>query len=131
MAKNDSPLEKVEQAKFFEYAANLHGQFPSLRHLLFATQSGAWFHGSKGQRIGQHKAAKTQGKKDGVADIICLVPMGEFHGLVIEMKRQKGGVVSQAQLDWLEAAESNGYCARIARGADIAIDALHWYLGIC
>jgi len=130
VAKNDSPLEKEEQEKFFVYASYLHGQFPLLKNLLFATQSGAWYHGNASQRAGQHRAATKQGKKNGVADILCLIPMGQYHGLAIEMKRQKGGKVSQDQKDWLADAEDAGYYAVVALGADEAIDALNYYLGI-
>jgi len=104
--------------------------FPLLKTLLFATQSGAWYHGNANQRMGQHRSAVKQGKKNGVADIICLIPMGEWHGLVIEMKRQKGGKVSQDQKDWLAAAEDAGYYCVVANGAGEAIDCLNFYLGI-
>ena len=127
---NITPLEKEEQETFFEYASHLYSFFPSLKFLLFATQSGAWYHGSKSQRIGQHRAATKQGKKKGVADILCLIPMGAYHGLAIEMKRKTGGVVSQDQKDWLSAAEDAGYYAVVANGAGEAIDALDFYLGI-
>ena len=128
--KNDSPLEKAEQKEFFQYAKDLYGLFPLLEFLLLATQSGAWLAGDKQSRAMQINAAKAQGRKNGVADILCLIPMGEYHGLAIEMKRRKGGKVSQAQSDWLAAADDAGYYTVVARGSDQAIDALNYYLGI-
>ena len=128
--KNETPLESKEQETFFEYSDLLWGRFPSLEYLLFATQSGAWLAGNAARRAKQIQAANRRGRKNGVADILCLIPMGEYSGLVIEMKRRTGGKVSQAQKDWLAAAESNGYYVVVAYGADEAIDALNYYLGI-
>jgi len=130
MAKNNSPLEKDEQAAFFEYASLLYGRFPELRQLLFATRSGAWLHGNKGQRAAQVASAKKQGAKNGVADILCLVPRQGYHGLAIEMKRKTGGKVSEDQDKWLGAAEAAGYYSVVANGADEAIETLNWYLGV-
>jgi hypothetical protein len=130
MTNNPVPHEKEEQAAFFAHAALYYGRFPLLRWLLFATRSGAWLHGDVKQRSMQAAAAKKQGAKVGVADIICLIPMGTYNGLVIEMKRQKGGKVSQKQADWLAAAEEAGYYTAVCRGADEAIEVFEWYMGI-
>jgi hypothetical protein len=88
--------------------------------------------------IGLAVKAKKAGMKSGVPDIFLPVPRTFFetkaghelwyHGLFIEMKREKGGVVSQAQKDWREALESRGYKVVVAKGAKEAIAAIKEYL---
>ena len=55
-------------------------------------------------------------------------PRGPFHGLAIELKKEKGGRVSQAQKDWLNALEMRGYKATVAKGYEEAVETLLAYL---
>lgn len=59
---------------------------------------------------------KAEGLKSGVPDIFLPVPRGEFHGLFVEMKRTKGGTVSDCQKLWLHDLQKQGYCAAVCRG---------------
>ncbi len=124
------PLEKDEQKDFFRYAKGLYAFIPHLEQLLFATMSGAWLHGNSTQRYKQVASEKAQGRKNGIADIICLIPKRGYHGLLIEMKRKSGGVVSEDQTAFLASAESVGYLTMVAYGADEAKDMLNYYLEI-
>jgi hypothetical protein len=53
----------------------------------------------------RHKAIagklRAEGVRAGVPDICLPVPRGEYHGLFIELKRPKGGHVSEEQEAWI------------------------------
>ena len=71
---------------------------------------------------------KLQGVKAGVPDLFVPVPNGEYHGLFIEMKREKGGTVSDAQRKWLDYLGSQGYMAEVCHGATEAISTIRSYI---
>lgn len=48
-------------------------------------------------------------------------------GTAIELKRQRGGVVSDSQAAWLRALEQRGWLARVCHGAQEAVD---WLTGL-
>lgn len=62
---------------------------------------------------------KAEGVKPGVSDLVCLLPVGECHGLVIEMKSLTG-FASREQKDFIEKSRALGYVAEVCRGADAA-----------
>jgi hypothetical protein len=63
---------------------------------------------------------KMEGVKAGIPDLCIPVPTKTYHGLYIELKRQQGGRVSDAQAYWIAYFNSVGYHARIANGFDEA-----------
>jgi len=71
---------------------------------------------------------KAEGVKAGVPDLFLPVPMGRFHGLFIEMKRKKGGTVSNEQEDCGFLLGSLGYMVMVCRGADEAEKTITEYL---
>jgi Holliday junction resolvase len=62
------------------------------------------------------------GVKSGCPDFVVVL---KDKIVFIEMKRQKGGVVSDDQVEWIAAILSSGGYAAICKGADEAIS----YLG--
>jgi len=62
------------------------------------------------------KNLKAEGVSAGVPDICIPVPNKKYHGLYIEMKRQKGGRVSEKQKEWIDRLNQNGYLAVVCRG---------------
>lgn len=104
------PTEHQEQAVFVRW---FRIQFPAVR--LFAIPNGAFLAGSIGQRAAQMRKLKAEGLDAGVPDI-C-IPSWR---LWIEFKRTKGGVVSDAQMDWHEYLESIGDAVIVARGFEDA-----------
>ena len=58
---------------------------------------------------------KVEGVSKGVPDLFC----PELY-LFIEMKREKGGIVSEQQKDWIDYLNSIGYTAIVCRGLDDA-----------
>ena len=73
-------------------------------------------------------ALKKQGVKRGVPDMCLPVPRGGFNGLYIELKRVKGGTVSDEQREWIAALNTQGYKAIICHGAEEAIEQIRGYL---
>lgn len=70
---------------------------------------------------------KRQGQSAGIPDLLIFDPPKhrlECHSTAVEMKRTKGGTVSEAQQDWLLALEERGWLTIIAHGANEAIKAL-------
>ena len=78
--------------------------------------------------MNEAKRMKATGYKRGFPDVFVYEPRGPFHGLAIELKKEKGGRVSQAQKDWKQALEERGFHATVAKGYDMAIDVLERYL---
>ena len=72
---------------------------------------------------------KREGVKAGVSDIFVAVPRGDYHGMFIEIKTEKGRL-SPAQTAFLARQARLGYSAVVAHGVREAIDAIAGYLGV-
>lgn len=70
---------------------------------------------------------KRLGVQAGVPDICIPVPSQSYHGLYVELKRKKGGVVSPSQKSWICRLNALGYKAIIALGAADAIEMTQRY----
>jgi hypothetical protein len=115
------PTENQEQAALFEWAEAASGKYPELR-LLHAIPNG-------GLRDGRTAAVlQRTGVKSGVPDIHLPIPRGEYAGLWVELKRQKGGVVSANQRIWLNRLNANGSKAVVCNGWEEARDEIIKYL---
>lgn len=66
--------------------------------------------------IGQAKKFKAMGYTSGTPDILIFEPRGIYKGLFLEMKKEKGGRVSENQKKWLKKANDRGYCAMVCYG---------------
>jgi L-cysteine desulfidase len=73
-------------------------------------------------------AMKQEGVSKGFPDIFLPVPNSQFHGLFIEMKRQKGGTLSKEQKAWIEYLNSAGYQAVMCKGFLEAKEVIECYL---
>ena len=109
------PLEEIEQEHVFLWASMEERAYPELA-MLYAIPNG-------GKRaIKTAVALKKQGVKRGVPDMCLPVPRGGFNGLYIELKRVKGGTVSDEQREWIAALNTQGYKAIVCHGAEEAIE---------
>lgn len=115
------PSEAEEQTAVFNWAAVMARKWPELR-LLHHIPNG----GSRNAR--EARNLRMQGVKAGIPDIFLPVARGGWHGLYIEMKRRKGGRLSDEQAAMLEALREQGYCAWVCMGANDAIDLITEYL---
>lgn len=73
--------------------------------------------------------AQAEGLCSGVPDLFIPFANGVYHGLFIEMKKRKGGVVSVTQKEWLAKLNESGYLAIVCKGADEAIAEINRYCG--
>lgn len=71
---------------------------------------------------------KRMGVSAGFPDIEIPLPVKPYHGLYIEIKRLKGGRVSDLQKEWLDYLNKHGYCAMVAYGCEEAKDIFLKYI---
>ena len=96
-------------------------RWPELR-LLHAIPNG----GSRNPIEARH--LKEQGVKPGVPDIFLPCARGEWHGLYIEMKRRKGGRVSDEQREMIRLLIEQGYKAVVCYGWEEAKNVIVEYM---
>ena len=115
------PTEDQEQMAIFYWAGMAQGAIPELA-LLYAIPNG-------GKRaIATAKRMKATGTKAGIPDICLPVARGGYHGLYVELKRVRGGMVSDNQRSWIQALTKQGYKAVVCRGSEEAIRMISEYL---
>lgn len=119
---SNPPTEGEEQATLFHWADMVKGKYPELQ-LLFHIPNGGERRKSEAARM------KAEGVKAGVPDLFLPVARVNYHGLFIEMKRRKGGRVSDEQREWIGNLLANGYAVEVCRGWEEAKDAIENYLG--
>lgn len=73
---------------------------------------------------------KRTGVSPGVPDICIPYACGSYHALYIELKRAKGGKVSDSQKEWLAFLTKNGYLAQIAEGFEKAKEIVLYYFSL-
>ena len=100
------PLEEEEQADVVEYLESRGYKFTSIPNSTF----------TKSWKVKNRN--REQGLRAGLPDLVCII---NDNLIWIEMKRQKGGVLSQAQKDWIAALEEAGQTVRVCKGAEEAI----------
>lgn len=117
------PSEHCEQVRLFEWAALAKSTMPELG-LLYAIPNGGARHKAVAGKL------RAEGVKSGVPDLCLPVPRGGFHGLYIELKRQKGGRVSKGQQQWIADLRAQGYSAVVCEGWMAASEVLTAYLAL-
>lgn len=115
------PTEEMEQEAVIEWTVLMEKQYPELA-MLFHIANGGDRHPAVAKKL------KAQGVKAGVPDLMLPVARGGWHGLFIEMKRQKGGRLSEEQKEWIKALTDEHYLAVRANGAEEACDIIYKYL---
>lgn len=98
------PTEHEEQRELVRW---FRQSMPSMR--IFAIPNGGARTAATAGRL------KAEGVSPGVPDLF--IPALK---LWVEMKRTKGGILSQEQKDWRDYLESVGYCVIVGKGADDA-----------
>ena len=118
-----SPLEAKEQRYLFQWAANMAMyKWPVLR-LMYHIPNGGSRNSIEAANL------KAQGVKRGVPDVFLPVARQGFHGLYIEMKRRRGGVLSKDQKEYIEALKEQSYRVEVCKGFLAAADVIEDYMG--
>lgn len=110
--KTEIPTEEEEQIKLARY---------------LDANGFIWFHTpNEGKHKVQYRAKqKKMGLKAGVPDVLIFDCPDERHnGVAIELKRQKGGQIRDSQVQWITELGKRKWYAKVAHGADEAIDFL-------
>lgn len=113
--------EHQEQAALIAWANN-HPIRP-IRLLLAIPNGGA-------RSIKTGTMLKAEGVRPGVPDLFLPVARGTFHGLWIEMKRSKGGSVSEDQRKWIYLLDQQGYMVEVCKGFDAAKSTIENYMAL-
>ena len=123
MQKNKMPVptEAQEQMTLFSWAAMQSGKYPEL-NLLYHVPNGGSRHKAEAGRL------RAEGVKAGVPDLYLPVARGQYHGLYIELKRQRGGRISEEQVRWIDGLLEQGYAAAICKGWQEAASVIIDYL---
>ena len=121
--KQAAPTETQEQAALLQWwRAGGRRSLGLPRHaLLFAIPNGANKSPAMAARF------QREGLLAGIPDLCLAWPSGDRHGLFIEMKRRRGGRVSEAQTAAMAALEAAGYACAVCRGWNEAVAALEAY----
>ena len=115
------PTEAQEQTTLFQWAALMTHRWPELR-LLHHIPNGGSRNAIEAARL------KAQGVKPGVPDIFLPCARGSWHGLYIEMKRRKGGRVSDEQKEMIRLLIEQGYKAVVCYGWEEAKNVIVEYM---
>jgi hypothetical protein len=113
------PTESTEQMMFFQWVRTA---FPKL--IAFHVPNG----GKRSLRTAVR--LKKEGVTTGIPDIIIGKACGIYCGMYIELKRQKGGALSEAQKDMIRELKAEGYYVAVCRGFEEARQELIAYLAL-
>ena len=112
--------ESQLQILLFDWCHMNRQKYPELQ-LMFHIPNGGY------RNIATAKRLKAEGVKSGVPDICLPVPRGNYHGLYLELKTDKGRL-SKEQENWLSNLSREGYLAEVAYGFDEAVKVIKEYL---
>jgi len=117
--KNEEYQIQVAVVNYLSY------QYPDV---LFNADCGGQRYGEGIQAIMRGKRMKASGHKKGFPDLAIFEPRGKYHGLFIELKVDKNGVLSYEQDDWLVELDKRGYYSVCCRGFESAKKCIDLYL---
>jgi len=116
------PTEAQEQTALIEWAATQHSKYPELALLFHVV--------NEGKRTGRNGAQLVRmGLRSGVPDLCLPVARGGYNALYIELKRTKGGRVSEQQRWWISRLLEQGCYATACNGWQAARKVIEDYLG--
>lgn len=114
------PTESQEQKSLFKWWRVYSRHAPHL--VMYHIPNGGRRDAITGARM------KAEGVTAGVPDIFLAAPRHGFHGLYVELKRQRGGTVSEAQQAMIAALQEAGYRVEVCGGWQAAREAIENYL---
>ncbi len=113
------PTEHTEQAKLVGRIRSFYRDV-----IVFAVPNGGLRNKAEAVRL------KAEGVLAGVPDLVVAEPRGRYHGLYVEMKRRKGGRVSDDQLKIHRRLRRKGYKVLVGWGVDDVWDEVEEYLAL-
>ena len=129
MSKNACPTEYEEQCAVIRWARMMAATVEPRLALLHGDSSGVRV--GIGAALKMRRAGAVKGWPDLTLPVVKRDSGGVlYHGLFIELKRRRGGVVSPEQVIVQTRLRAEGYCVHVCKGADEAIRCIKDYLGI-
>ena len=113
---NLTPTEHQESVKLAQYLSWLEKDKQNAVKFSKLTQE------TFTRSIKQKSKNKQEGLRQGVPDYLITI---NEHCIFIELKRKKGGRLSEHQKEWIEAINKTGAVATVCYGSDEAIDFLN------
>lgn len=100
-----------------------------VKYLRLAYPTALYCASAGGMRTSYLQAIKMKrtGYVKGFPDLFIYEPNQDYHGLAIEMKKEKGGVASPEQKQWQEQLRNRGYASYICKGNEEAIKVIDEY----
>lgn len=96
-------------------------QYPAISKCLFAIPNGGIRHIRTALKL------KEEGVLAGVPDLFLMIPKGDYHGMFIEMKAEKGKI-QPSQQQFLDIANNLNYKAIVCYGYEKAKESIQNYL---
>lgn len=115
--------EGSHQAAIFEWAAYI--KVPEggvLRDYMYAIPNGAK------RTPAQAAILKLQGLTAGYPDLCLAIPRKSYHGMYLELKREKHYRITKEQHPVIDRLNSVGYYARVSNTIDKSIEMIEEYL---
>jgi hypothetical protein len=114
--------EHIEQVKLIQWWGLSCRSFGLSEKVLFAIPNG-------GERnVIVAGKLKAEGVRAGVPDLFLAHPSHDYHGLFIEMKKEKGGRVSSLQNQFIDVLSKAGYYTSVCHGWYEAAECIKNYL---
>ena len=126
--KPSVPLEHDEQSALISWWFLYCNQIKLNYRLLVANVNGQILMGSAKNPQAVMAYLRQEGFRDGMLDLTLYGPRGRYHGLVVEMKRTTGGVVSDDQKLMSRILGEQGYMTIVCYGAEDAKRVIMDYL---
>ena len=120
--KEPIPTESTEQIWLFEWAA----QMAQLRWPILDMMYHIPNEGKRSRATGGRMRA--EGLKKGMPDVCLPAPRFGYHGLYIEMKRQRGGKLTDDQREKIRKLRELGYRVEVCKGFQAAANAVEAYM---
>lgn len=115
------PTESEEQQALFRFCSVELSRYPELEMLAHVPNEGKRTK-STGGRL------KKEGLRQGYPDIVLNVASHNYHGLFLELKRQRGSRISKEQKEWIVKLNRQGNAAAFCYGWEQAWEFIHAYL---
>jgi len=71
--------------------------------------------------------AKATGYVKGFPDLQICMPTNKYHGLFLEIKKDKKSYATKEQKEWIAYLNDVGYCARVTKGFDESVQTIRDY----
>lgn len=116
------PLEHDEQKELIKAADGAWGKALGIAGELVAVPNSA----PKGTTAAAYFRA--EGLRNGYPDLLLDVPAGKYHGLRLELKRQRGGRIEPDEAKWHAILRGRGFAVAVPCGCDAAKIVIERYL---